>query len=217
MVKVTYTTECFVFTSRMCFDFLCIFILVCRGSREGFVKHGTYDHQYNLYKSRYTNCSYVDGPLEVTHLEGSYDLGFLKDIEEVDGYVLILNVFSNYLNLTKLRIIRGKELFEYGNLSYSLYIALNHNPFNNSQGILELQFTSLKEISRGHVYFKNNNLLCFYNTIEWEDINPTSLPAVNYEYDSPNYKRQCEYDNAILLVRRKLVLLLGWLYCQVEI
>lgn len=134
----------------------------------------------------------MDGPLEITNLENNYDLGFLKDIEEVDGYVLIVNVYSSYLNLTKLRIIRGKDLFEYQNDSYGLYIALNHNPKDDTQGLLELQFTSLSEIVRGHVFFKNNNLLCFYNTIRWEDINPSSVPAVKYEFDSPNFKRQCK-------------------------
>ena len=170
-----------------------LYILVCRGSREGFVRHGHFDNQYSLYKQRLTNCSFVDGPLEITNLEGKYDLGFLKDIEDVTGYVLILNVYSNFLNLTKLRIIRGKELFEYRNRSYSLYVALNHNPKDDSQGIMELQLTSLSEIVRGHVYFKNNNLLCFYNTILWEDINPSSVPSVYYDFDSPNFKRQCKY------------------------
>ena len=105
------------------------------------MKHGSAQHQYNLYKQRYTNCTYVDENLEITNLEGSnFDLSFLKDIEEVMGYVLIVNVFSNYLNLTSLRIIRGETLYKD---NYSLYIALNHNPYNESQGIMELQFVSL--------------------------------------------------------------------------
>ena len=103
------------------------------------MRHGTFDHQYNLYVNRYTNCTYVDGNLEITNLEGDYDLSFLKDIEEVTGYVLIVNIFSNYLNLTSLRIIRGETLYK----NSSLYVALNHNPYNDSQGLLELQFTSL--------------------------------------------------------------------------
>ncbi|XP_052229388.1 epidermal growth factor receptor-like isoform X1 [Dreissena polymorpha] len=164
---------------------------VCRGSSEGFVRHGSFDHQYAILKNRYTNCSYVDGNLELTALERPFDLGFLKDIEEVDGYVFIVNVFSNYLNLTKLRIIRGKELFKYNNESYSLYVALNNNPNNDSQGILELQFLSLSEIVRGKVFFQNNNLLCFVNTIEWTDINTNTLPAVNIVQTNQHFRRQC--------------------------
>ncbi|XP_052813667.1 epidermal growth factor receptor-like isoform X2 [Mya arenaria] len=164
---------------------------ICRGSNESFVKHDSFDHQYQIYKNRYTNCSYVDGNLELTNLEGSYDLGFLKDIEEVDGYVLILNVFSNYLNLTNLRIIRGKELFHHREEDYSLYVALNHNPYNDTQGLLELQFNSLSEVVRGKVHFLNNNLLCFANTIRWDDINPSTRPAFSIVFNSKNYKRQC--------------------------
>ena len=156
------------------------------------MKHGDFDHQYSQYKNRYTNCSYVDSNLEINHLEGDYDLGFLKDIEEVDGYLLVVNVFSNYLNLTKLRIIRGKELFQSGNDSYSLYMALNHNPRDLSQGLLELQFKSLTEIVRGQVYFQNNNMLCYLNTILWDDINPNTLPHSKVVYDSLGYKRTCK-------------------------
>ncbi|WAR10031.1 EGFR-like protein [Mya arenaria] len=166
---------------------------ICRGSNESFVKHDSFDHQYQIYKNRYTNCSYVDGNLELTNLEGSYDLGFLKDIEEVDGYVLILNVFSNYLNLTNLRIIRGKELFHHREEDYSLYVALNHNPYNDTQGLLELQFNSLSEVVRGKVHFLNNNLLCFANTIRWDDINPSTRPAFSIVFNSKNYKRQLNY------------------------
>ena len=113
---------------------------VCRGSSERLVRHGTFQHQYDLYKQRYTNCTYVKENLEITNLERNFDLSFLKDIEEVMGYVIIVNVFSNYLNLTNLRIIRGETLYD---ANYSLYVALNHNPYNDSQGIMELQFTSL--------------------------------------------------------------------------
>nr|AXK69510.1 epidermal growth factor receptor 1b [Sinonovacula constricta] len=164
---------------------------ICRGSSEGLVKHGTFDHQYALLKQRYENCSFVDGNLELTSLEGDYDLSFLKDIEEVDGYVLIVNLYSAYLNLTKLHIIRGRTLFHHKGLNYSLYVALNSNPRNELQGLRELQFVSLKEIVRGEVYFYNNNLLCFLNTIRWDDINTEATPNLRITQDSNDYRRQC--------------------------
>jgi receptor tyrosine-protein kinase erbB-2 len=134
----------------------------------------------------------VDGSLEITSLNGNYDLGFLKDIEEIDGYLLVVNVYSNYLNLTKLRIIRGKELYHSKGDEYSLYIALNHNPENKSEGLLELQFKSLTEIVRGKVYFQNNSLLCYLNTILWADINPNTRPHSRVVFDSLGYKRTCK-------------------------
>jgi L1 cell adhesion molecule len=168
-----------------------LYFSVCRGSSEGLVRHGDFDHQYAQYKNRYTNCSYVDGNLEITSLEKNYDLGFLKDIEEIDGYLLVVKVHSNYLNLTKLRIIRGKELFHSKDYEYSMYIALNHNPKNLSEGLLELQFKSLTEIVQGQVYFQNNNLLCYLNTILWADINPNTTPHSKVVHDSLGYKRTC--------------------------
>lgn len=155
---------------------------------------GDINNQYNRYKTRYTNCSYVDGNLEITGLEGNYDLGFLNSIEEVDGYVLIVNVFSPYLNLTSLRIIRGNKLFSFKGKEYSLYVALNHNPKVEDQGLLELQFVSLSEIVKGGVYFHNNHLLCYSSSINWEDINPNGEPPVTFVVDTTEsyYGRQCK-------------------------
>ena len=165
--------------------------IVCRGSNDGLGKHGSVAVQYDMYKRRYTNCSFVERNLEITGLSGNYDLSFLKDIEQVYGYVLIVNVYSSYLNLTKLQIIRGKILYK----GYSLYVALNFNPYNESEGLLELQFNSLTEIVEGGVYFHNNNLLCLDNTIKWDDINTATTPAVKTVLNSENFMRNCcEYN-----------------------
>lgn len=50
------------------------------------------DHYHNL-RSRYTNCTHVDGNLELTWLDDpKFDLDFLQHIQEVTGYVLISHV-----------------------------------------------------------------------------------------------------------------------------
>ncbi|XP_052788161.1 uncharacterized protein LOC128222984 isoform X2 [Mya arenaria] len=163
---------------------------ICRGTNDGFYMHGTSDAHYESYKDRYTNCSYVHGNLELTYLKGPYDLGFLSDIEEVYGYVFIVNVYSNYLNLTKLRIVRGTELFHYKGEDFSLFVANNYDPFNDTHGLRELQLISLTEISRGKVLFLYNNLLCFENTIRWDDINSLTRTFVNTAFIS-KLKRRC--------------------------
>ncbi|WAR31155.1 ERBB2-like protein [Mya arenaria] len=163
---------------------------VCRGTNDGFYMHGTSDAHYDSYKDRYTNCSYVHGNLELTYLKGPYDLGFLSDIEEISGYVFIVNVYSYYLNLTKLRIVRGTELFHYRGEDFSLFVANNYDPFNDTHGLLELQLISLTEISRGKVLFLYNNLLCFENTIRWDDINSLTRTSVNAAFIS-KLKRRC--------------------------
>ncbi|KAL4217428.1 Receptor tyrosine-protein kinase erbB-2 [Mactra antiquata] len=167
---------------------------ICQGTNEGLVKIGNSTNQYKRYLNRYRNCTFVDGNLEITSLEADFDLGFLNTIEEVEGYVLIVDVFSNYLNLTSLRIIRGNQLFrDKQNDTYSLYVALNHDPTNNTRGLLELQLTNLSEIMNGKVYFHNNNLLCLESTINWADINPRATPPVIFISNSENslYRRQC--------------------------
>ena len=42
------------------------------------------EHHYRNLRDRYTNCTYVDGNLELTWLQDeNLDLDFLKDIREV--------------------------------------------------------------------------------------------------------------------------------------
>lgn len=51
------------------------------------------NHHYRNLRDRFTNCTYVDGNLELTWLEDpNLELDFLKDIQEVTGYVLISHV-----------------------------------------------------------------------------------------------------------------------------
>ncbi|XP_046377160.1 epidermal growth factor receptor-like isoform X2 [Haliotis rufescens] len=168
---------------------------VCTGTSQGIVARGQASFRYQRYKDSYTNCTYVAGNLELVFLEnttGNYDFSFLKDIKEVTGYILIVAVYANYIPLTNLRIIRGKTLFHYERQSYSLFVALNHFPNSSTIGLRELRFSSLSEILAGKVFFQNNNLLCYENTIDWEDINPQLKPPVTFMQDSNDYKRQCK-------------------------
>ena len=128
-----------------------ILFSVCLGTNTGLGHQGDEAHRYNNYKQRYTNCTFVDGNLELVFLdyEDNYDLSFLQDIKEVTGYVLIVGVHAQYVPLTNLRIIRGRTLFspERGNTEasnrYSLYIALNYGKFSRTVGLQELRFKHL--------------------------------------------------------------------------
>ena len=71
------------------------------------------EHHYQNLRDRYTNCTYVDGNLELTWLQDkSLDLNFLQDIREVTGYVLISHVDVKRIVLPNLQIIRGRSLFK---------------------------------------------------------------------------------------------------------
>lgn len=71
------------------------------------------DHHYRNLRDRYTNCTYVDGNLELTWLQDEHlDLSFLQHIREVTGYVLITHVDVNKIVLPRLQIIRGRTQFK---------------------------------------------------------------------------------------------------------
>ena len=67
-----------------------ISISVCIGTTGRMSVPNNRDHHYRNLRDRYSNCTYVDGNLELTWLQDpDQDLSFLKDIREVTGYVLI--------------------------------------------------------------------------------------------------------------------------------
>nr|KAG5713347.1 hypothetical protein BaRGS_024895 [Batillaria attramentaria] len=96
----------------------------------------------------------------------------------------------------RLQIIRGKTLFHYpkSHDDYSLFVALNYDKNDKTIGLKELRFTSLSEILAGKVFFMNNNQLCFENTINWKDINPSVQPPVEYRFNSTDHRRNCNVE-----------------------
>ncbi|CAH1249286.1 ERBB4 [Branchiostoma lanceolatum] len=158
---------------------------VCLGTDNKLTSIGDPNHHYNLLKNLYTNCTYVDGNLELVAIEGTgRDLSFLKSITEVTGYVLIALSHVNYIPLENLRIIRGKSLYR----GSSLYVSVNYDSLSN--GLRELRFKNLAEILNGNVTFFNNPQLCYENTIDWTgDILAKGFHAV---YDTKEKGRICD-------------------------
>ena len=86
---------------------------VCIGTNGRMSVPGNREHHYRNLRDRYTNCTYVDGNLELTWLQNkSLDLSFLSSIREVTGYVLISHVDVTRVVLPNLQIIRGRTLFK---------------------------------------------------------------------------------------------------------
>jgi len=121
---------------------------VCRGTSSGLGHTDDQFERYQIYKTLYTNCTHVDGNLEIVFL-GNYslDFSFLQNIREITGYVLLIANYVDYIPLTGLRIIRGRSLYEFEGKYYSLYIALNYDPHMPNVGLKELRFSSLHGIS----------------------------------------------------------------------
>ncbi|XP_072181160.1 receptor tyrosine-protein kinase erbB-4-like [Diadema setosum] len=166
---------------------------VCTGTDQGTARpynSGNADDEARYYadlKERYTNCTYVDGNLEISFLHGQeYDLSFLSSIREVTGYVLILLTYARVIPLTDLRVIRGTRLYED---KYALYVALTFHTEDSSIATEEIWLTSLHEILRGEVYFHQNNQLCYVETIAWDDMQPGLVANISMWDSHP--KRDC--------------------------
>lgn len=124
---------------------------------------GTSLQRYEKYRELYSNCTLVTSNLEIVYLEltdDKYDLSFLEDIREVNGYVLIYGNHVSKIRLNKLRVIRGLTLYSgigQGETSrFSLYVAANYFPENDTIGLQELQMTSLV----GKLQFDRPNIFC---------------------------------------------------------
>lgn len=86
---------------------------VCIGTNGRMSVPSNREHHHQNLRDRYTNCTYVDGNLELTWLQDkTLDLSFLQDIREVTGYVLISHVDVKRIVLSNLQIIRGRTLFK---------------------------------------------------------------------------------------------------------
>nr|CAD7256550.1 unnamed protein product [Timema shepardi] len=86
---------------------------VCIGTNGRMSVPSNREHHYRNLRDRYTNCTYVDGNLELTWLQDeTLDLSFLQYIREVTGYVLISHVDVRRIVLPRLQIIRGRTLFK---------------------------------------------------------------------------------------------------------
>lgn len=141
------------------------------------------DLHYKSLRDRYTNCTYVDGNLEITWMQNnSYDLSFLKDIREVTGYVLISHVDTEHVRLPKLQIIRGRTLFKLNvwQQEFGLFVT-----FSQMQ---TLELPALRDILNGSVGMFNNYNLCHIRTIKWAEILSGENSIMVEEYDNSSIK-----------------------------
>jgi L1 cell adhesion molecule len=142
-------------------------------------------HYKNL-RDRYTNCTYVDGNLEITWIQNStVDLSFLQHIREVTGYVLISHVDTEHIRLPRLQIIRGRTLFKLNvwNSEFGLFVS-----FSQAQS---LELPALRDILNGSVGMFNNYNLCHIRTIEWDEITSGAITTNMYTYNFTSLERDC--------------------------
>lgn len=139
---------------------------VCTGTDMKLQHPSSPENHHATFRWLYENCHVVQGNLEITYLPANADTSFLKNIREVQGYVLIANNLISRLRLDSLLIIRGTQLYEE---KYALAVLNNSDP-SGDVGLQELGLLKLTEILKGGVIIEGNPQLCFQETINWDAI-----------------------------------------------
>ncbi|XP_059470007.1 epidermal growth factor receptor isoform X2 [Neocloeon triangulifer] len=159
---------------------------VCIGTNGRMSVPSNREHHYRNLRDRYTNCTYVDGNLELTWLQDEdLDLSFLSLIREVTGYVLISHVDIKRIVLPSLQIIRGRTLFKLNVHDDEFALLTTLSKMHN------LELPALRDILAGSVGMLNNYNLCHIKTINWDEIITGPNARYVYAYDFPSPERKC--------------------------
>ncbi|XP_075442878.1 epidermal growth factor receptor [Ascaphus truei] len=162
---------------------------VCLGTNNKFTQLGSADEHYNSLQRMYNACEIVLGNLEVTYLhhELNHDTSFLKNIQEVGGFVLIAVNSVKSIPLENLQIIRGNMLYKN---KFALTIVSNEH---GGHGLEELPMRRLTEILTGGVKIAGNKKLCNINTIIWKDIvTADATNDISMDLDSSTNCPKCD-------------------------
>ncbi|XP_041422025.1 epidermal growth factor receptor isoform X2 [Xenopus laevis] len=170
--------------------YICIFFIsqsclsleekkVCLGNTNRLNQLGNTEEHYVSLKKMYDGCEIVLGNLEITYLDLLNDTSFLRNIQEVGGYVLIAINSVRSIHLENLQIIRGNMLYK---STYALAIVSNES-LNTTNALEELHMGHLTEILNGGVLISKNRKLCYLNTIQWNDILHSDNPINQISLD----------------------------------
>ncbi|XP_031623661.1 epidermal growth factor receptor [Contarinia nasturtii] len=155
---------------------------VCIGTNGRMSVPSNRQHHYRNLRDRFTNCTHVDGNLELTWLDDSkIDLDFLQHIREVTGYVLISHVDVKNIILPRLQIIRGRTLFKLNIYDEQFGLFVSYSKMDS------LELPALRDILSGSVFIFNNQNLCFLQTINWDEIitGPGEISKIVYNFTFP--------------------------------
>ncbi|KAF5303726.1 hypothetical protein FQR65_LT00870 [Abscondita terminalis] len=159
---------------------------ICIGTNGRWSVPSNLERHYRNLKNRFTNCTYVDGNLELTWLQDeNFDLSFLQYIREVTGYVLISHVDLVRVVLPSLQIIRGRTLFKMTDYEQEFALIIT------TSKMFTIELPALRDVLRGSIVLFNNYNLCHVKTIDWKEIisHPNGHYIYHYNFSSP--ERNC--------------------------
>lgn len=156
----------------------------CSGTNNGFaVSSGIrQDQLLTSLRARYTNCTIVNGNLEITWLNKipspevgtetcgnntDTDLSFLNDITEITGYLSIVYNCIRVVPLRNLRMIRGDTSIACTQVAcqYDHSVRIQFN-----SGLEYVYMPKLGEIKNYDVSISDNTKMCHLKTIMWADL-----------------------------------------------
>lgn len=132
---------------------------------------------YNTLKTAFGhNCTHIAGNLILTDLYAnengeSPDLTFLRSIQEITGYLIIMYSNVDVIPLSSLRVIRAEN---------GGYRVRDHLPpaalivrknYKSNRALKHIDFGQLKSIVQGSVYIYENPGLCFWpSRVNWTEL-----------------------------------------------
>nr|CUU99306.1 hypothetical transcript [Hymenolepis microstoma] len=129
---------------------------------SGFPIDGSYEYTKTLFSSR---CTHIIGNLIIYGLHPSPDgkepdLDFLKSIEEISGFLIIMNSSIREIPFSSLKVIRGLGG------GYKIHedlppaaLLIRHN-YDSNRILYRINFSQLKAIENGDVYMFDNPAGC---------------------------------------------------------
>ncbi|XP_076374174.1 epidermal growth factor receptor-like isoform X2 [Tachypleus tridentatus] len=160
---------------------------LCLGTNHRLARRRDIQNHYQKLRERYTNCTYVEGNLELSWLDEKSDLTFLHDIREVTGYVLLSHMKLKKMALPNLMIIRGRNLLVLNGLFKKKPFAL----FVGYSSIESLELPALRDILTGNVGFLHSYEICFIHTINWNEILTGQGSKAIFKYTTKPSDKKC--------------------------
>uniref|UniRef100_A0ABD2XMG2 Tyrosine-protein kinase receptor n=1 Tax=Trichogramma kaykai TaxID=54128 RepID=A0ABD2XMG2_9HYME len=116
--------------------------------------------------SKLQNCQVVEGFVQILLIDEANDTSFqnleFPDLVEITGYLLLYRVQglkSIGQLFPNLKVIRGHQLFtNYALVAFEM------------MSMQEIGLRSLTDIMRGSVRFEKNPMLCYADTVDWDNI-----------------------------------------------
>ncbi|ESN92645.1 hypothetical protein HELRODRAFT_189548 [Helobdella robusta] len=154
---------------------------VCKGAAYIALTEDSADSRYAKLDKMYRHCQYVENNVIIDFTfadygESNLSFDFLKDIEEIKGFLLIRKIKAKKIPFNNLKIIWGQKLYKYqtyvnktakkSDRSYSVFV----DAVESSAEYVHIYMPNLVEIMNGDVSFRDMDSLPYLKSILWPEL-----------------------------------------------